>query len=150
MRKSGIFKWVDFLELSEHLGLDAKNSSLIPAVTSGENNIFSSTSNAILEAGLEEKWYHHKMSVSWKPATWGWAELYWFVQLSDWNAHQSPGQTTTDSLSRSWPEPCEGRLLWCTSHIPSCFGASESPALLWSWACCCRNKANPFPSLLCE
>lgn len=40
--------------------MDAKNSTVIPAVTSGENNIFSSTTNAIPEAGLEEKWYHPK------------------------------------------------------------------------------------------
>lgn len=40
--------------------MDAKNSTVIPAVTSGENNIFSRTTNTIPEAGLEEKWYHPK------------------------------------------------------------------------------------------
>lgn len=54
-----------------------------------------------------------------------------------------------DSLSRSWPEPCEGNLLWCTSHIPACSGASKCPALLWSLipellGFCCPAGHHPF------
>lgn len=53
-----------FLELTEDPGLDVKKSVLTPAVSFGENNIFSSNSNAILEADLEKKWYHRKTPVS--------------------------------------------------------------------------------------
>lgn len=53
-----------FLELTEDPGLDVKKSVLTPAVSFGENIVFSSNSNAILEADLEKKWYHRKMSVS--------------------------------------------------------------------------------------
>lgn len=64
MRLTGIFKWIGFLELTEDLDLDVKKSVLTPAVSFGEKTIFSSISNAILEADLEKKSYHRKMSAS--------------------------------------------------------------------------------------
>jgi len=64
MRLTGIFEWIGLHELTEELGLDVKKPFLTPAVSLGENNFFSSNSNAILEADLEKKWYHRKTSAS--------------------------------------------------------------------------------------
>lgn len=99
-------------ELAGDLTPDVRKAILTPAVSFEENSIFGSNSSAILEADLEKKWYHCRMSLRLNQTLLAAA----VQQLGTPTEAQGKGLYW---LQPPCPGPCN-RNLCCTSHVVSC------------------------------